>query len=77
MIHDGFTQAGELAIARRLVQLAGGTGVTVNSVLPDQPHRGRGSVAREMAGRRGQAGCGDGGGFPQERKFYNAPAALR
>jgi NAD(P)-dependent dehydrogenase (short-subunit alcohol dehydrogenase family) len=34
MIHCGFTEAGELVIARGLAQLIAGTGVAVNSVLP-------------------------------------------
>jgi NAD(P)-dependent dehydrogenase (short-subunit alcohol dehydrogenase family) len=34
MIHYGFTKTAQLSIARGLAELTGGTGVTVNSVLP-------------------------------------------
>jgi NAD(P)-dependent dehydrogenase (short-subunit alcohol dehydrogenase family) len=44
MIHYGFSKTAQLAIARGLAELTGGTGVTVNSVLPG-PTRSEGVEA--------------------------------
>src|SRR5258705_12786503 len=41
MIHDGMTKTSQLAVSRGLADAVGGTGITVNSVLPG-PTRSRG-----------------------------------
>jgi len=54
MIHYGFTKTAQLAISRGLAELTGGTGVTVNSVLPG-PTRSEG-VEEFLAAMAKQAG---------------------
>ncbi len=54
MIHYGVTKTAQIALARGLAELTGGTGVTVNSVLPG-PTRSEGVeiFLREMAKKEG------------------------
>jgi len=54
MIHYGVTKTAQLAVARGLAELAAGTGVTVNSVLPG-PTRSEGVVTfvEQLARARG------------------------
>ena len=53
MIQYGFTKTAQLSIAQGLAQLTVGTNVTVNSVLPGPPLRGRRGVP-QGDGRRGR-----------------------
>jgi NAD(P)-dependent dehydrogenase (short-subunit alcohol dehydrogenase family) len=54
MIHYGVTKTAQLALSRGLAELTGGTGVTVNAVLPG-PTRSEGVEVflREMANKEG------------------------
>ncbi|SNB82171.1 Enoyl-(Acyl carrier protein) reductase [Rhodoblastus acidophilus] len=61
MIHYGRTETAQLAISRGLAEFTAGTGVTVNSVLPD-PTRSEG--VRDFFGEMAQAQ----GIFQQEMK---------
>lgn len=56
MIHYGFTKTAQLSIARGLAEMTGGTGVTVNSVLPG-PTRSEGveDFLKAMAEQSGQS----------------------
>ena len=38
MIHSGMTKTAQLAVSRGLAEYCGGTGVTVNSILPGPTH---------------------------------------
>ena len=54
MIHYGMTKTAQLAIARGLAETTGGTGVTVNSVLPGPTaSEGVGAFVAQMAQQRG------------------------
>jgi NAD(P)-dependent dehydrogenase (short-subunit alcohol dehydrogenase family) len=54
MIHYGMTKTAQLAIARGLAELAAGTGVTVNSVLPGPTRsEGVGDFVAKLARERG------------------------
>jgi NAD(P)-dependent dehydrogenase (short-subunit alcohol dehydrogenase family) len=56
MIHYGMTKAAELAISRGLAQIARGTGVTVNSVLPGPTlSEGVGALVKDLAKQSGQS----------------------
>jgi NAD(P)-dependent dehydrogenase (short-subunit alcohol dehydrogenase family) len=56
MIHYGMTKTAQLAIARGLAQLARGTGVTVNSVLPGPTmSEGVEVMIRDLARQNGQS----------------------
>jgi NAD(P)-dependent dehydrogenase (short-subunit alcohol dehydrogenase family) len=54
MIHYGMTKTAQLAVARGLAETLGGTGVTVNSVLPGPTaSEGVGGFVAQMAADRG------------------------
>ena len=56
MIHYGMTKTAQLAIARGLAQLARGTGVTVNSVLPGPTmSEGVETFVKDLAKQNGQS----------------------
>ena len=56
MIHYGMTKTAQLAIARGLAQLARGTGVTVNSVLPGPTmSEGVETFVKDLARQNGQS----------------------
>jgi NAD(P)-dependent dehydrogenase (short-subunit alcohol dehydrogenase family) len=56
MIHYGTTKTAQLSIARGLAQIARGTGVTVNSVLPGPTlSEGVETFVRDLAKQNGQA----------------------
>src|SRR5579863_5796915 len=56
MIHYGMTKTAQLSIARGLAQLARGTGVTVNSVLPGPTMtEGVETLIQELAAQNGQS----------------------
>ncbi len=56
MIHYGMTKTAQLAIARGLAQLARGTGVTVNSVLPGPTmSEGVETFVKDLASQNGQS----------------------
>ncbi len=56
MIHYGMTKTAQIAIARGLVELAAGTGITVNSVLPGPTKsRGVGDFVVELAQQEGKS----------------------
>src|SRR6202012_1309400 len=56
MIHYGMTKTAQLSIARGLAQLARGTGVTVNSVLPGPTmSEGVETMIRDLARRNEQS----------------------
>jgi NAD(P)-dependent dehydrogenase (short-subunit alcohol dehydrogenase family) len=56
MIHYGMTKTAQLAIARGLAQVARGTGVTVNSVLPGPTlSEGVETLVKDLARRNGQS----------------------
>ena len=56
MIHYGVTKTAQLSIARGLAQLAGGTGVTVNSVLPGPTlSEGVEAMIRDLARQTGRS----------------------
>ena len=54
MIHYGFTKTAQLAISRGLAQVAAGTGVTVNTVMPGPTKsEGVGTFVEQMAKDKG------------------------
>ena len=54
MIHYGMTKAAQVAIARGLAETTGGTGITVNSLLPGPTRsEGAGTFVDTMATKRG------------------------
>ena len=56
MIHYGTTKTAQLSIARGLAQLTGGTGVTVNSVLPGPTmSEGVETFVKDLARQNGQS----------------------
>src|SRR4029079_6124383 len=56
MIHYGMTKTAQLAVARGLAQLARGTGVTVNSVLPGPTmSEGVETFVKDLATQNGQS----------------------
>jgi NAD(P)-dependent dehydrogenase (short-subunit alcohol dehydrogenase family) len=56
MIHYGMTKTAQLAVARGLAQLARGTGVTVNSVLPGPTmSEGVETFVKDLARQNGQS----------------------
>ena len=56
MVHYGMTKTAQLAIARGLAQLARGTGVTVNSVLPGPTmSEGVETFVKDLAKQNGQS----------------------
>lgn len=56
MIHYGMTKTAQLAIARGLAELAAGTGVTVNAVLPGPTHsEGVGQFVADLAESQGKS----------------------
>ena len=69
MIHYGFTKTAQLAIARGLAEMTGGTGVTVNSVLPG-PTRSEGveDFLKAMAEQAGQSVEDTANGFVKEHR---------
>jgi hypothetical protein len=55
MIHYGMTKSAQIAVARGLAETSGGTGVTVNSVLPGPTDsEGVGTFVRQMAQEQGK-----------------------
>ena len=57
MIHYGFTKTAQLAISRGLAQVAAGTGVTVNTVMPGPTKsEGVGTFVEQMAREKGVSG---------------------
>ncbi|MFO1154968.1 MAG: SDR family oxidoreductase [Rhodospirillales bacterium] len=56
MVHYGMTKTAQIAIARGLAETVGGTGVTVNSVLPGPTRsEGVGTFIAQMAGDSGKS----------------------
>ncbi|MCP3388967.1 SDR family oxidoreductase [Bradyrhizobium sp. CCGB12] len=56
MIHYGMTKTAQLSVARGLAQLTGGTGVTVNSVLPGPTmSEGVETFVKDLARQNGQS----------------------
>ncbi len=56
MIHYGMTKTAQLSVARGLAQLTGGTGVTVNSVLPGPTmSEGVAAFVKDLAKQNGQS----------------------
>src|SRR5262249_21329641 len=56
MIHYGMSKTAQLSIARGLAQIARGTGVTVNSVLPGPTMSdGVEALVKELASQNGQS----------------------
>jgi NAD(P)-dependent dehydrogenase (short-subunit alcohol dehydrogenase family) len=56
MVHYGMTKTAQLSVARGLAQLTGGTGVTVNSVLPGPTmSEGVETFVRDLAKQNGQS----------------------
>ncbi|MCP5365861.1 MAG: SDR family oxidoreductase [Hyphomicrobiales bacterium] len=56
MIHYGMTKTAQLAIARGLAEMAAGTGVTVNAVLPGPTHsEGVGQFVADLAQSQGKS----------------------
>lgn len=56
MVDYGMTKAAQLAVSRGLAELAGGTGVTVNAVLPGPTRsEGFGAVLENIARQSGQS----------------------
>lgn len=54
MVHYGMTKAAQIAVARGIAETVGGTGITVNSVLPGPTRsRGVGDFVESLAKERG------------------------
>jgi NAD(P)-dependent dehydrogenase (short-subunit alcohol dehydrogenase family) len=69
MIHYGFSKTAQLAVSRGLAELTGGTGVTVNSVLPG-PTRSDGveGFLQSMAAQAGKTADEMAAGFVKEHR---------
>ena len=69
MIHYGFSKTAQLAVSRGLAELTGGTGVTVNSVLPG-PTRSDGveGFLQSMAAQAGKSADEMAAGFVKEHR---------
>jgi NAD(P)-dependent dehydrogenase (short-subunit alcohol dehydrogenase family) len=53
MVHYGMTKTAQLAVSRGLAQYCGGTGITVNSILPGPTHSdGVEELVKQLGGRQ-------------------------